>query len=266
MKTKNIAGLIDQARDVHRRHGSTFKPWVSYKHKYLWTPIGKVASTATEVTLGHLETGEPPPPYPHAPGVARKYIDDAGQRLSSKNFSAEEIVDILSSPDWFKFAFVRNPYYRLFSAYKSRIMNRVAHDYGWAKEAIRKKYEYPIRDGQPDGMVSFRDFVDFVLSSTGRAHWDVHWHMQSDILLLDVVTYDFIGRLETFAEDFMYVLERLNAPADVLATGSIVRGKSVEIHHAAAYDRDLADRVYEAHKPDFEIFGYDKDSWMFDYE
>ena len=38
-----------------------------------------------------------------------------------------------------------------------------------------------------------------------------------------------------------------------------------QIYHAAAYDRELASHVYGIYREDFETFGYDQDSWLFDY-
>ncbi len=40
---------------------------------------------------------------------------------------------------------------------------------------------------------------------------------------------------------------------------------TTKMYHAAAYDRELAWRVYKVYQEDFENFGYDRDSWLFDY-
>jgi hypothetical protein len=62
------------------------------------------------------------------------------------------------------------------------------------------------------------------------------------------------------------VLRRLRAPDDVLATRTEVINPTTPMYHAAAYDRKLADRVYRMYEPDFTALGYERDSWLFDYE
>lgn len=72
---------------------------------------------------------------------------------------------MLSSPEWLRFAFVRNPYARLFSAYKSKIGNTWEQEYDWLRDQIREAFDYPVRDGSRVGMVAFDDYVRFVAGS-----------------------------------------------------------------------------------------------------
>ncbi len=78
-----------------------------------------------------------------------------------------------------------------------------------------------------------------------------------------MISYDFIGRFETFQRDFQALLGRLGAPPEVVASASKVHGQTVKICLASAYDRELADTVYGIYRADFEAFGYEHDSWMF---
>ncbi|MFQ6113347.1 MAG: sulfotransferase family 2 domain-containing protein, partial [bacterium] len=117
-------------------------------------------------------------------------------------------------------------------------------------------FDYPQRDGQRIGIVSFRDFVRYVHGG-GQPH-DGHWCVQATRLMLEMISYDFIGRFERFAEDFRAVLERLNAPAEVMATASQVRGQTAKICLAYVYDKEVADVVYEIYQEDKD----DKDKVM----
>lgn len=83
--------------------------------------------------------------------------------------------------------------------------------------------------------------------------------------MLDVMSYDFTGRLESFDADFSELLRRFDAPDDLLSTVSEVVNPTTKMYHAAAFDRELADCVYEVYRADFEAFGYDRDSWLFDF-
>ena len=111
------------------------------------------------------------------------------------------------------------------------------------------------------GTVAFRDFVRF-LHDGGRP-LDPHWVGQAKRLMLDMISYDFIGRYEAFARDFTTVMERLNAPEEVRVIGATPHGLSYKIPLAVAYDSPLAGIVYKMYEDDFETFDYERDSWMF---
>ena len=149
------------------------------------------------------------------------------------------------------------------SAYKSKIGGDSDGDpyYQTIRHEIRELFDYPRRDGERVGIVSFRDFVRYV--HDGRRPYDGHWCVQSEKLATEMISYDFIGRFETFQRDFQALLERLGAPPEIVASASKVHGQTVKICLAAAYDRELADTVYGIYKADFEAFGYERDSWMF---
>ena len=251
---QDMTALID-ARRADNPSDSFYYSRVSRRHKYLWVAVAKVASVTTAITLRELDGN------PFSGGAL--WDDDPSPKL--KDCTTPEIVEMLTSQEWFRFGFVRNPYDRLFSAYKSKIGNAGAEEwYLDVQREIREVNDYPTRNGELVGMVSFRDFVRYVQS--GVRAGDGHWCVQAKRLMMDMIPYDFIGRFERYGEDFRTVLQRLNAPANVLQTASQVRGQTVKICLAAAYDRELADAVHEIYREDFETFGYDRDSWMFDYE
>ena len=81
----------------------------------------------------------------------------------------------------------------------------------------------------------------------------------------DAIPFDAIGRLENFVHDFAEILRRFGAPTEMLATIAEPVNPTVKIYHAAAYDRELAGCVFDMYKADFDNFGYDADSWLFDY-
>jgi len=78
-----------------------------------------------------------------------------------------------------------------------------------------------------------------------------------------LISYDFVGRFETFQADFKALLERLGAPPEIVASAEKVHGQTAKICLPAAYDRELADTVYAIYRDDFEAFAYERDSWMF---
>lgn len=260
MKTKELQRFIEKERQADINRSFSFHSWVSVKHKYVCMTIPKVACSTVKATLHYMEGH----PIPESLGD----VHVKGTRLLE--FSNEEITEMLVAEDWFRFCFVRNPYYRLLSAYKSKIGNMWAakHEpyYSDIQQEIRETYGYPVRDGRPAGVVAFRDFVRFIQTPRNPKSRDGHWNVQTNILMLPAIDYDFIGRFENFAQDFTRVLAHLNATAEVLAVACKIRNPTVKVHHALAYDKELADSVYQTYQVDFENFGYSRDSWMFDYE
>src|SRR5580704_2518497 len=116
MTDRDLAAAIDAATQAGRLRSDD--TWVSRRWRYFYMGVPKVASSKVKMVLHQLE-GYPLPADPfdvHArsqPGV--RFVD----KLSA--FSAGDAAEILSGPDWRRFTFVRNPYARLYSAYKSKI-------------------------------------------------------------------------------------------------------------------------------------------------
>lgn len=232
---------------------------VSLEHRYVAMTVPKVACTTLKLTL-HAFEGLPP-----ADDWGQVHDQDA-PRLAS--FTTAEATEMLTSPDWLRFAFVRDPYDRLFSAWKQKIGNTWDRQYAPLRDRIRSAYGYPVDPGadpgRPPPMVAFAAFARFVAETDDPdvVH-DGHWGRQTDILCVDVVDYDVIGRFETFADDFAAVLRRLDAPDHVLALGRQVTNPTTQLPLAAAYDRRLADLVHDLYAPDFAAFGYPRDGWMY---
>jgi hypothetical protein len=259
MDKKQLETLIDDHRQRHlilREH-----TWASPAHKYLYMPVGKAACTKIKLSLYQLEGY---PPLENGSYVHDRNRPGCAFVPSLTDFTNAQAIEILTSPEWFRFCFVRNPYYRLFSAYKSKMLNYLDPQYQAVRDEIRAKWDYPLRDGRPAGMVAFRDFVRYVEQQADPDR-DFHWRSQAAIVMPDIIKYDLIGRMESFAQDFEQVLRRLNASAELIAAIPQAVNPTAKIYHAAAYDRELAGRVYEMYRQDFENFGYDRDSWLFDY-
>jgi len=232
--------------------------WVSPIHRYFCMTIPKTACSKIKFVLQALE-GLPLPPDPFDVHVR----NTPGYRFvpSLTDFATAEGVEILTSNDWFRFAFVRNPYARLFSAYKQKVLDLTSPYIGF-RAAIRQHAGYPTPPDGALGYVGFADFVHYIATQPDELR-DGHWKSQIGTLHLDVISYDFIGRVETFEQDFTQVLQRFQAPPALLATLTERVNTTVKLPLAVAYNKALADSVYTLYRADFETFGYTQDSWMF---
>lgn len=170
----------------------------------------------------------------------------------------ELVLDILSSADWFRFCFVRNPYDRIVSAWKSKIVLDNDTHYSWLRDAVREASRLPIDKAEP---ASFRDAFDYVTGEDLVAGRDWHFRPQCELLHPEVIRYDIIGRFENFAKDFRLIFERLGAPPDILAMAATRYNATPDSDFRDFYDAELAERVFTFYEKDFAAFGYDPDSW-----
>jgi len=231
--------------------------WISPRHQYFCMTIPKVACSKIKLVLQQLE-GLPIPADPlqihfrATPGLT--FLP------SIADFATTEGVEMLTASTWFRFAFVRNPYARLFSAYKSQVMDLDSPYIGF-RESIRQYAGYPTLPGRALGRVGFGDFVHYIATQADEQR-DGHWKSQTESLHRDVIRYDFIGRVETFAPDFATVLQRFNAPAELIDALTERVNTTAQLPLAAAYNKQLADLVYAIYQDDFATFGYARASWM----
>ena len=132
--------------------------WVSPTHKYFCMTIPKVACSKIKIVLQQLE-GLPLPSHT----LRIHYRDTPGMSFvpSISDFSTQDAVKILTSPKWFRFCFVRNPYSRLFSAHKQVVMD-LTNAYVGFRESIRKSAGYPTPPDSTPKMVGFGDFVRYI--------------------------------------------------------------------------------------------------------
>ncbi len=232
--------------------------WVSPILKYFCMTIPKVACTKVKLVLQQLE-GLPIPPEPLH--IHYRATPDFHFMPSIADFTTSEAVEILTSNKWFRFAFVRNPYSRLFSAYKSQVMD-LDSPYISFREAIRQKAGYPTLPRTALGMVGFADFVNYIAEQPDSQR-DGHWKSQTGIMHLDAIFYDFVGHVEMFQQDFTKILQHFNAPTGLIASLAERVNTTTQIPLAVAYNKKLSDLVYAIYRDDFERFDYQKDSWMF---
>jgi hypothetical protein len=164
-------------------------------------------------------------------------------------------LHMIFGPDfrrYFKFAFVRNPYDRLVSAYEYL---RAGGHPAWEmnrrfSEELMSKYR------------GFEDFVDDLVAR--RADFSPyrvpHFHSQTDILMLDgKLAVDYLGYFETLAEDFATVAARLGLSVDLPHRNASHAVRPPSLSYYA--DPRVRDKVCEFYRRDFEVLGYSRDCY-----
>lgn len=212
---------------------------LSKKYCYIYVETPKVACSTIKMNLQFLELGEENKFRVH---------DKSNSPLLSPSDSSINLKKVIKN--YFKFCFVRNPYDRVLSCYLDKV-----------KPERKKSYRVDL--GLPhEGNVSFEDFLDSVRCQK-RSDMNIHWIPQSEILAVESIKYDFVGRFDNFENNLTEVIalicERNNiAPPD---NGLYIKRHSP--HQTDAFNLTgrymtirAASLIQEIYKEDFEVFGF----------
>lgn len=157
--------------------------------------------------------------------------------------------------DHFRFTFVRNPYSRIVSCYKDKIMNE-------ARPTKHVKFATRISGASAPLMntgnffpgMSFKEFVrEIARIPDDRA--DIHYRSQF-CFVTDKnkrMLVDFVGKLENSAEDLKHVCEKLG----IDTIPELPHKNRTTQGYREYYDYETKALVQERYMRDFEIFGYD---------
>lgn len=140
-----------------------------------------------------------------------------------------------------RFSFVRNPYDRFYSFYKSKVVR--------GQSPIQFYEKFGLRKG-----CSFEECVEIV---TSLAPEELEHHSIPQTMLLcedGRLLADFIGKVEELDRDWQVI---------AALTGFDVRLERVNVTGIPAepvYSAETQERIYTYYRNDFKLFGYEKDS------
>lgn len=199
----------------HIPSASRYNLTISHERKFMWFRVAKVG---TRTVLNHL-------------------------RLNGANLDVDHGNElhypIKKYRSYFKFAFVRNPWARLASC--------------WRDKVVRSNM-FNFQTSVLNAMQNFDCFVEFV-SSLDIENCDRHLKSQSS--LIDLNEIDYLGHLETFERDSTHVFEKIGLPAD-----SVVRHNATSNRndYRELYSESIIKTVSDIYRKDIQIFGYKFDS------
>jgi hypothetical protein len=160
--------------------------------------------------------------------------------------------EVLESDSFFRFTIVRNPYTRLVSAWKNKV---VPCEPGAERLYLDIKGRLP--DIHAKELIAFDEFVNYLQAKSDLSAADPHWRRQVDHLFLDALSFSHVGQLENMAATMARFQQHLGL-AEPLMGGKKNVSAPVGL---ATYNQDLADKVYSLYQEDFERLGYNRDSW-----
>ena len=146
----------------------------------------------------------------------------------------------------YRFSFVRNPLRRFESSYWDKIVLSA----NW-RPKVQKTLGLPL---DKSASLTFEQFLSAVEQQDPMGEMDPHWRPQNVNLMHPLVTYDRIGRLESFAADLEAIRDEAGLPDVPYEHRNPSKHRSVD----SVYDNrpDLVRRVEKVYADDFELYGY----------
>lgn len=156
---------------------------------------------------------------------------------------------------YFVFTFVRNPFSRLYSAYKSKIRNNGVNPPLWIDSVAPGLHAMGVRKG-----CSFSEFVELICNTPDERcdpHVKPQWQfvVSADGKLL----VDEYYRFENYQQEFLKALVSLGIDDESIQVLHLNREQSNPNEYVEHYNPRLIDLVVGKYNRDFEIFKYAKD-------
>lgn len=181
--------------------------------------------------------------------------------------SAEYLIKDTSIP---KYAFVRNPYDRVLSAYLNKIE---PYTNGQRTSDQDNTYFYKVFveiDAYRSEHLPSKSCVDFYcflhwLDNVDDFHTNnEHWKPQSELLNIDKVNFDFIGKLENITHDAPTLLEKINCGIEFPSQKDVKFAPTKASEKKAKYysneEKKLANKIFSK---DFKAFSYLNDDFLY---
>ena len=192
--------------------------------------------------------------------LLRRYIPTTTPGRGLRHISARRALKQVENPDdYFKFAFVRNPWDRLVSWYIMIDEARRGVADGTAgpmrRRLIKKNnlFKYVLRCGPT--------FDEFVKNCTEK-QWMGNCYYSFTFNQLRYLTdkngevlVDFIGRFENFEKDISHVFDMLGLEASKLEIPH--ENRSTHSHYSEMYTPETREIVRKRFRRDIEFFGYE---------
>jgi len=236
-----------------------FLRWNSYlseQYKLLYIATPKVACTSLKWWFAALEgyskalsefkdSGESDPDL---------VIHDSFHKVAPHvaDLGPEELTPALVSTDYFRFAVVRNPYKRIFSAWQSKLLLR---------EPIQSRlyleydfFRYPIKTVE-DIRSSFEAFLEHLAFKEAPEFLDLHWTPQVDLLRPDLISYTKLSQIENVRELSQALEEHLGP--HILNPFTSRRANESMLDYSTDFITERSmDLIQMLYARDFDTFGY----------
>lgn len=216
---------------------------------YCW--IHKVASSSWSKVFFSLKGQE----------VPASRLHEAAQKFSLSSSNTDLRTSIRNS---LVFTIVRHPFERLVSAYRDKfeLAKKYAYVYShYANKILNLSSPLQVAKHRRP---TFSEFVDYLLSvhvTQFNDHWVPYW-LHCHVCEME---YDIIGKMETITEDMEFIAKESGLAAANISlpwANKKSSGDNVSLDYFRKLSVKQVQGLYNIYKPDFEMFGYNADSYF----
>jgi hypothetical protein len=158
------------------------------------------------------------------------------EKAHAKAFKAKEMLGEQKWDNYFKFAFVRNPWSYVLSMYS----------YG-----RRKKQPTTNLHLKQARIMTFDDYIKTFVASDLSLQQQKDWITDED----GTIIVDYVGKFESLTEDYHQILHRVGLPQKLLPGMNIDRAK-VGKSYRSFYNEQTQNVIREKYQDDISLFGY----------
>jgi hypothetical protein len=218
---------------------------ISLKHKYIYVETPKVGCSTIKDTLQRMEL--------EYPDLVRDDFEDIHERGCSPLLKPSQTCGLdrlLNDSNYFVFCFVRDPYSRLLSSYLDKIV----------KGFPQKRFILQALGDDPSDLskeISFSQFANVVCSQS-ISEMNPHWRIQYYQTFQDTIEYDYIGRMETFFDDCVYVFSKIKDNYREYFRSEKRHATNSDRLLKEYYTDSIKEMVFNKYRKDFEYFGFKK--------
>jgi hypothetical protein len=235
-----------------------FNAFLSQRHRLLYIATPKVACTSLKWWLASIEGCADDllavtDSHESDPDLA---IHDSFDKVAPHvtGLDLESLSEALSSDAYFRFAVVRNPYKRIFSAWQSKLLLREPIQIGpYIKSEF---FHHRIQQGR-DLVEAFEGFLEHLASNEAPSFRDHHWKPQAAILRPDLIRYTELAKIE-HTDGLSKALEEWLGP-HVPGPFAMRRANESLIPYLPEFISERsAELIRVLYAEDFEVFGYER--------
>jgi Sulfotransferase family len=231
----------------------------SAKYKLLYVATPKVACTSLKWWFAELEgyTKQLCEITDSAETDPDLIIHDSFYKVapSVTGLLPDALLEPLTSDDYFRFAVVRNPYKRIFSAWQSKLLLREPLQIA---PYINCGFYNQTIENAADVAKTFEGFLEHLAANEVPNFLDVHWTPQADLLRPDLISYSKLVKIENAKELSAALSEWLGVEfVDPFATRRT--NESLIPYLPELITARSAELIRLLYARDFATFGYDEE-------